>query len=101
MMSQSKMALPLRTNLKHLLGFIQKFNSPKRFLCVERSAGHKVRAAAKCSLNCDVWFVGSKGRAGSLTAHRHTHIHTLTHTPTHTTVRHSGLPVSHRAAKYS
>ncbi|XP_036966388.1 tryptophan--tRNA ligase, mitochondrial [Acanthopagrus latus] len=41
MMSQSKMALPLRTNLKHLLGFIQKFNSPKRFLCVERSAGHK------------------------------------------------------------
>ncbi|TWW80425.1 hypothetical protein D4764_01G0002400, partial [Takifugu flavidus] len=31
--SQSKMALPVRTNGTYLFKFIQKFRSPKRFFC--------------------------------------------------------------------
>ena len=73
MSSQFKMALPVRTNLKHLLSFIQKFNSPKRFLCAERSAGNKVRAAVKYFLNCNVWFVRSKEIVQSDCTHTDTH----------------------------
>ncbi|XP_034549420.1 tryptophan--tRNA ligase, mitochondrial [Notolabrus celidotus] len=36
------MALPVRTNLKHLFRFIQKFHSPKRSLCVETCSEQKV-----------------------------------------------------------
>lgn len=41
--SLSKMALPVRNNLRSLNRFIQKFNSPKRFLCAAAAKVNKVR----------------------------------------------------------
>ncbi|GAA6219110.1 tryptophan--tRNA ligase, mitochondrial [Lates japonicus] len=35
------MALPVRTNLRHVFRFIEKFNSPKRFLCLEACPENK------------------------------------------------------------
>lgn len=41
--SLSKMALPVRNNLRSLYRFIQKFHSPKRFLCAAAAKVNKVR----------------------------------------------------------
>lgn len=55
-MSQSKMALPMRTRSKHFLKLIQKFNSPTRFLCAASRTEIKVRESAKgrCLFDGDV-----------------------------------------------
>lgn len=46
--SRRKMALPVRTNLRHVFSFIQKTKCPKRTVCVGAGAESKVRG--------HVWF---------------------------------------------
>lgn len=60
--SRSKMALPVQTNMKHFFSFIPKFNCPKRLFCAGACPENKVRAAVKMCFNCGVLCVGSKKR---------------------------------------